>query len=224
MGLHRRFILTAVLVAGAPQLDRIRTQLTRDGVEIREKADLANQMQGSSSTSDQPMCPVCFCDIEDPVILQACGHTACRECLTGQVGADQAVPLRCAAEGCGREWVWRDVESLADRATLEKLMLGAFRGYLCSNQGTFGPCFGTDCDQIRRRDGSATFECDQCMVSYCVPCSEQLGQAVPIHEPTSCVDQQEAARLVSASAEFDVYAGSGACIVQYLTCVLACTQ
>lgn len=186
------------------QLDRIRTQLTQDGVEFREKADNDNRSQTSSGSEDQPLCPVCFDIIEDPVILQACGHTACRECLTAQVGADQAVPLRCAAEDCGREWVWRDVESVADRAALEKLMLGAYRDYLCGNQGTIGACFGTDCDQVRRRDGSKVFECDQCMLSYCVPCSEQLGQAVPVHEPTSCADNREAIRQVKQSADYDV--------------------
>ena len=192
----------------APALQKVKSSLVKSGIKLLAAAEvLARDAAGEAEV----LCPLCYCEVEDPTMLQACGHVFCRECLQGQVQAVDAstLPLRCYTEGCESEWVWRDMEMLAERETLEAMMQTSYRSHLAKHSKHLGACFGIDCEQIRPLDGRQTFECDQCMVVYCVDCSEKLGKAVLVHSPTSCAEHQEAVRRVESSASFDIYSMKG---------------
>ena len=73
------------LVGASSRTKCIRTHLSTMGVSLNVKnlnVVPASQPSLLSQVMDEVTCPICMCEFTDPVVLPACGHTFCRQCIT----------------------------------------------------------------------------------------------------------------------------------------------
>ena len=143
---------------------------------------------------DADLCPVCYTEDEEGdsiVILQACGHKYHLPCFIQQIVledmSDLEFPLECAAVGCKKAIVWKDIVSYISSHLLEKTLAASKRKFFQAHS-EFVPCFGNDCPQYFKKSQSQ-FDCDSCGKIYCAHCTISKGQAVSIHPGVPCNDE-----------------------------------
>ncbi len=147
--------------------------------------------------SEDASCPVCFCDITDPLILP-CSHTYCRSCLQHYLGslgqptqgAAQTVAA-CLAElgqeagsastACGYEIPLEIIRSLLTPGEESRLLEVTFLSHIHGRAQEFRYCPTADCQTIYRASTDGTLlRCPSCLARVCSTCH------VEFHEGLTC--------------------------------------
>ncbi|KAJ7290302.1 hypothetical protein C8J57DRAFT_1046014 [Mycena rebaudengoi] len=200
---------------GAERLvfDVVSRTLTIDGDENdvrRIRAEISTlQLGGVTSypsngeAGKDVLCPVCFCDVEDPVKL-GCGHSYCRECLQHYLrpaSQDQAFSARgCVAEitadqkdatrPCDVNIPYNTIRLLLSSAEEEGLLLTSFLAHINEHPTEFRYCPSADCQMVYRPGsvslvGTPRFQCPSCLIQICPACN------VEFHEGMSCGEHRD---------------------------------
>ncbi|KAJ8490200.1 hypothetical protein ONZ51_g2450 [Trametes cubensis] len=159
------------------------------------------QITTRSSGDDTP-CPICFCDVSDPLSLP-CGHTYCRPCLkhyllsiaqtTGGAASASAI---CLAEttssddgeaaSCGKGLPLSTVRALLSPEEEERLFEATFLSYIHGRPQEFKYCPTADCQTIYRAAPENTLlRCPSCLARICASCH------VESHEGLSCAEYKD---------------------------------
>ena len=135
--------------------------------------------------TEQGVCPICFCDGEDPVSPD-CGHACCRNCIALYISSaihSRFVPVNCVT--C-RQPI--SLSILSQFREFDDLLLASFKRYISSNPTKFENCPTPDCPQVYRI-GSTTetaVQCSECLAEICTSCK------VIWHEGMSYAETREA--------------------------------
>lgn len=176
----------------------------------------ASTTASSVSSESQISCPVCFCDVSDPVKLE-CGHEYCRSCLQhylrSAAGSAFSV-LKCVAEShvdsrsdpvpCNVNISYGIIRQLLTSAEETNLLEASFLSHIHEHPNDFRYCPSADCQVIYRPGPSGTvLECPACLVRICASCHTEF------HEDMSCGDYQDhltggLAALAKWKAENDI--------------------
>jgi hypothetical protein len=104
------------LKATAAGLSKLKGVLSGQKIELQQSRPpaLTKELISVDTKGD---CPVCLCELESPQML-SCGHQYCKMCLCNKIqsaanGGGGDIPLKCDNEGCGKAFVWRDIETNA---------------------------------------------------------------------------------------------------------------
>lgn len=158
-----------------------------------DEAELQRRIAALSPTDEDDLCAVCWTTPEDP-IRRDCGHTYCRECLSGQcssAGEGTGIPIRClggGSESCNEVMTLRELSDALPAAAFETLLQKAFSSYIRARLDVFQFCPTPDCDRVYRcsTDGR-TVLCDECLVDVCTTCH------VAAHDGLSCAEAKDLA-------------------------------
>ncbi|RAL50652.1 hypothetical protein DM860_015799 [Cuscuta australis] len=150
---------------------------------------LAQTSPKNDEDNDDSSCPICFCELEDPYMLEDCCHQFCRSCLSEQI--DSAIrtrdsfPLRCSKEGCGSPILLSDFRSLLSSPRGKKydeLVKASLDAYVAGSGGTYRFCPSPDCPSIyaaaisgpssssSSAPADSLFVCGACFVETCTQC------------------------------------------------------
>ncbi|CAA0812505.1 helicase domain-containing protein / IBR domain-containing protein / zinc finger protein-related [Striga hermonthica] len=153
--------------------------------ELKQKVeeiihDLARTegLQPGPENADDPSCPVCLCELEDPHALEGCGHRFCRMCLVEQcesaIKSHDGFPLKCAREGCGAYILVADLKTLLNVEKLDELFQSSLAAYVAGSGGVYRFCPSPDCPSVYRvaspGEPGAPFTCEVCLVETCTGC------------------------------------------------------
>ncbi|KAH9852190.1 hypothetical protein C2E23DRAFT_731379 [Lenzites betulinus] len=165
------------------------------------------------STDDAP-CPVCFCDVSDPLALP-CGHTYCRACLQhylaslahttgGGGGSSTATCLasvpRVRDDGttkesaCGLGVPLPIIRTLLSPGQEERMLEAAFLAHIHSRAQEFKYCPTADCATVYRAGvADSVLRCPTCLARICAFCH------VEAHEGLGCAEYKDQAAGGDAS-------------------------
>ncbi|KAI0328697.1 hypothetical protein GY45DRAFT_1306280 [Cubamyces sp. BRFM 1775] len=150
---------------------------------------------------DDILCPVCFCDVSDPLPL-ACGHTYCSDCLKHYLlsmaratGGAASAAATCLAEitsddaettPCGKGLPLSIIRALLSPEEEERLLEATFLSYIHSRPQDFKYCPTADCQTIYRAGPENTLlRCPSCLTRICASCH------VESHEGLSCAEYKD---------------------------------
>lgn len=186
---------------GGVMLEAVGTASAIEGLALEVAVWLADGAgDGGGDGGEEVVCSLCFCQADDAFELVACGHVFCRECIAGQFyGAHlqmeaPPLPLTCTAAGCGVEVAWGDVEALASPEALAFLRRCAVVSFVLASNGELRMCPLPGCGQVLSvrvgagAGGAGVGECDQCLRTYCMVCSDREGAPVDGHAGETCAD------------------------------------
>ncbi|KAJ7207207.1 hypothetical protein GGX14DRAFT_522233 [Mycena pura] len=186
-------------------LDVVARTLTVNGDDNhirRVRAELVALESGKilgAAADSESTCPVCFCDLEDPVTLD-CGHPYCRDCLQHYLRPTPQdpsfSPRKCVAEiissdpetsvPCGLHISYNIIRSLLTSAQEDSLLHASFLTYINEHPLDFKYCPSPDCEMVYRPTtmGSA-LQCPSCLIHICPACN------VEYHDGMSCAEHQD---------------------------------
>ena len=130
---------------------------------------------GSAEGNDEPVCPVCYCELEAPLRL-SCGHEYCTDCLqnwieaTGAAGAVMGFPLTCLAEGCAENVATLDIKRAISQEGFQQLQHAAVNEYVNAHLNSFQYCITPGCGGIFSLGDSRLARCSNCAISICISC------------------------------------------------------
>ncbi|KAK0225636.1 hypothetical protein IW262DRAFT_1446605 [Armillaria fumosa] len=169
-----------------------RALMVKKNVDIDQvQMSLAALDHGDSEQAGDDACPVCWCDITNPITLK-CGHSYCKECLQHMLlTTDSASPsLRCVKEVDGHscnEYV--DVGIIRKLLSPEQeshLLEVAFLAHIHARPEEFRYCPTPDCQVVYRPANEGTvLVCPSCWGKICAFCHVQF------HEGLSCKGHRE---------------------------------
>ncbi|KAI0629286.1 hypothetical protein C8Q77DRAFT_317706 [Trametes polyzona] len=158
----------------------------------------------SATDSDIP-CPICFCDVSDPLTLP-CGHTYCRSCLQHYLtslarpagsGSAGAFAAGCLAEvarddgtkgPCAHGVPLATIRALLSPGDEERLFDAAFLAYIHGRASEFKYCPSADCPTVYRAgEADTVLRCPTCLERVCAFCH------VEAHEGLSCAEYKDRA-------------------------------
>lgn len=183
---------------------------TQEALATLEKKLKGLEKKRTGATSGE--CFACFCDFDDPFSLALCGHTGCRGCLEMMIGTNSMeaphIPIVCRhTDGCDCPLTLSDLRSLAGDDFWQKVVASALQDFLDRNREAMVVCPKPGCGQVaravappakdspdERRRGGHVFDCESCVASYCLTCSEERGKATLSHPgeicKETCIDSQ----------------------------------
>ena len=166
---------------------------------LRRRFLEAQASEQRPAAAAEECCFVCFCELDSPYTLAACGHRACTACLSALLKHDlgdpaKPLPVVCCGEGgkCGRPVGVEDMQALCPPEVQDAMFKKGIRK-LVANKAAH-QCPTPDCEQLYRDSSVAPdglWMCDVCGTARCVPCMEVLENDrdwVP-HPGRSCEDR-----------------------------------
>ncbi|KAJ7612217.1 hypothetical protein FB45DRAFT_1118020 [Roridomyces roridus] len=143
-------------------------------------------------SADGAECPVCFCELDDPVKLD-CGHLYCRSYLRPSPQDPSFSVRKCMAEAqpgdsCGMGIGYSTIRSLLTSAEEDTLLRASFLSFVNEHPTELRYCPSPDCEMVYRpasNEGSSSFQCPSCLVDICPACN------VAFHEGMSCEEHQD---------------------------------
>ncbi|KAJ7184679.1 hypothetical protein C8R46DRAFT_1343710 [Mycena filopes] len=190
---------TLTVTGDANHLRRLRAELSA----LESGATLsADRNGGGASAGIDTTCPVCFCDVEDPVRLN-CGHAYCRDCI--QLYLRQAQdsgfsPRKCVAEvissegatstPCGLSIPYPIIRSLLTSAEEDFLLRASFLAHINQHPADFRYCPSADCEMVYRPSttqaaSDSAIQCPSCLIHICRTCN------VENHDGITCAEHQD---------------------------------
>jgi RNA recognition motif-containing protein len=169
-------------------------------IAAMDSASPAVRAQTASLT--QALCPVCFCDVSDPIKLP-CGHSYCLTCmqhlLRARTGSSSSFSLltcvaqkadterESAATSCSVYIPYPIIRQLLQPAEESALLRAAFHSHLHARPGEFRYCPTPDCPVIYRHrgedeDSGRVLQCPACIARICARCH------VEFHEGLTCAE------------------------------------
>ncbi|XP_078618515.1 uncharacterized protein LOC144886044 [Branchiostoma floridae x Branchiostoma japonicum] len=158
--------------------------------EILERKGESCQRETEDDSKD---CGICSCSLDDKDYrLQCCGHRYCYECVKHQLTSairSQEFPIRCATDGCSRDFFLRDLRLLLNQADFRQLVTGSLNAFVNKSGGRYRPCPTPDCLTVYRSvtedEGEGhVFQCCVCDKRLCTRCH------VDMHDGMSCATWQ----------------------------------
>lgn len=186
------------------RLDVVRRRIVVQGDDadvhtIREAVtqQLAGALERRVGTSNDADCPVCFCDVTDPVTLP-CFHSYCRSCLRHYLGSlgQSTSPTHsiatCLAEieqddgshrACMHAIPLATIRTLLSPGEEDQLLESTFLSYIHGRPQEFRYCPTADCQTIYRASTDGTLlRCPLCLARICSTCH------VEFHEGLTCAE------------------------------------
>ncbi|KAG7093612.1 hypothetical protein E1B28_007277 [Marasmius oreades] len=139
-------------------------------------------------------CPICFGEVELPIIL-SCRHSYCRTCLSSYLLAakdNHHFPLSCLGHNakCPTLIPLSVVQELLPVTTFHALAEAAFTSHIDTHPAEFHYCPSPDCTQVYRPAPPGTvLQCPSCLVKICPRCH------VEYHEGFDCPEKEGGDRL-----------------------------
>ena len=138
--------------------------------------------------NEMPDCPICICPVELSQVyrLEYCGHAYCRECLKSLILnglTDKKFPIQCAAEGCGKDIVIRDISIHIKQGafTTGRLVTAAVDCLVAKNSSSYHYCLTPNCEMVYKiTSPGELFKCPLCFCRICTACHIQY------HDGMSC--------------------------------------
>lgn len=141
--------------------------------ELEKLASHFNQSCFTELQANQEICPVCFCPaLTLTYRLENCGHLYCDGCIKGLLG-DVQIPLKCCAEGCGKELILEDIRKILDydKEKINGLLNECLKDYI-KNNNDFVYCPAPDCSMfVNKKTCGAKWNCPLCHNEICIPCN-----------------------------------------------------
>lgn len=159
--------------------ENVRLNITKAPELFLKKKDVAKALvlirtlpthgQETLSTEDQEECPICFCEIEDPVRLD-CHHACCRICMNHQIYTAvraRRLPVTCTI--CAKPIGLSILRQFRD---FDELLIASFNSYISSNPTKFESCPTADCPQVYRigSTSESVVQCSECLAEICTSC------------------------------------------------------
>ena len=168
-----------------------------------DRRGLRNLTRGrtGATTNNKNECPFCSCDLEKPVTLSSCNHTACEECWSNMIEAEKyKLPIVCQYEKCNEPLFLNDLKRLAKNKTFTEIQEKALSDFVEKHNEEFLECPKVGCNQIFRMSvlkdknkgeervngGKLVVDCDICYSSYCMHCSKKQGKPCFSHPLELC--------------------------------------
>lgn len=154
-----------------------------------------------ATTNNKTECPFCSCDLEKPVTLSSCNHTACEECWSNMIEAGKfKLPIVCQYEKCNEPLFLNDLKRLVKNKTFTEIQEKALSDFVEKHSEEFLECPKVGCNQIFRMSvlkdknkgeervngGKLVVNCDVCYSSYCLHCSKKQGKPCFSHPSELC--------------------------------------
>ncbi|XP_045199868.2 uncharacterized protein LOC123554058 [Mercenaria mercenaria] len=144
--------------------------------EMRE--EIIKRYKATVLGNDLPDCPICLCPVEesDMYRLEYCGHAYCKVCVTSLIQNavfDRQLPVICAAEGCVKPLVIRDINTQIKMGTVKRKAVvdSAVACFVSKNNRNFHFCLTPDCVIIyRATSNGGMFVCPMCRMKICTSC------------------------------------------------------
>ena len=139
------------------------------------------------ATRDIPDCPVCFCEVNNPVKL-TCGHTYCFACLLHFLVTAENFPVGCLGEDgrCGVAIPLSTISHILPPKDETKFFDTAFLAYIHQRPNEFRYCPTPDCQMIYRpAEPGIMLRCFSCLARICPSCH------VEFHEGLTCKEHHE---------------------------------
>jgi len=148
------------------------------------------------------VCVICYCEVDDDNIqMQTCLHRACRECCKSWPIESSQFPIKCLS--CSTYLCLSDIYNVFDSMRVGKIKSLA-QGHFKLNEGkelvTY--CVTKGCNMLvplpeagaspeeKKAAGGYVSSCEHCDLSFCLECSEKMGEVVAPHKGLSCNDNQ----------------------------------
>ena len=140
-------------------------------------------------------CPICFCEAEEgeALVLTACGHTFCKECIQEQTKArmeEGDVEIQCLSHGCAESLSHAEVRQASGDAVFETL---SKRGLdrATALEPSLHNCRTPDCTYVVSFDPlndavPPSLSCPLCKTTCCLSCG-----AAPYHTSMTCVEHKK---------------------------------
>jgi IBR domain, a half RING-finger domain/IBR domain/RING-type zinc-finger len=162
-------------------------EVNGSALDLEEASGLMKKARSSqqlaANITDSPDCPICYCDVENPVSFK-CGHSYCQGCFDLYVESSlgsRSAPLSCAT--CNTKI---DLSILRPLQSFDELLSIAFANYVSSNPTLYSYCPTPDCPQIYQIGSAGTVvQCSECLTHICTFCK------IEWHEGMSCEEVQE---------------------------------
>ncbi|KAL0950368.1 hypothetical protein HGRIS_010334 [Hohenbuehelia grisea] len=176
---------------------------------IRNALDVENSGISPPSTQIDTLCPVCFCDITEPLGLP-CGHFYCTTCLQHLLYSTPSSgfsPLTCIAEVptpnhaspssvCGVGIPYEILREHLSSAEETRVLRQSLVSHIQARPSKYRYCPTPDCEVIYRPGPMGTvYQCPACLISICGACHAEL------HDGLSCADYQDELAGGSAALE-----------------------
>lgn len=154
------------------KVDQIIAELASDG-GVRAAPPLSD---------DECCCPICLCELEEPHLLEGCGHRFCRGCLVEQlesaIRTREGFPLSCLAAGgsCRVPILLVDLRCLLPPEKLEELFRASLAAFVAGSGGAYRFCPSPDCPGVYRAvaeeaaAAAAPYACGACSAETCRRC------------------------------------------------------
>ena len=161
----------------------------------RAVISMASYSASASSQNVDVLCPVCYCEVTDPIKL-SCGHVYCTTCLQhflrSAIGPN-FIQLRCIAEEldelteqnspCHAEIPYHIIRDVLPTTEEKVLLESSFLSYIHARPAEFHYCPTPDCRVIYRPGVQGTaLQCPSCLARICAACH------VEFHEGLSCAE------------------------------------
>ncbi|TFK94195.1 hypothetical protein K466DRAFT_536709 [Polyporus arcularius HHB13444] len=159
-----------LVVRGDETASRIAREAVTNFPGVRSPAD-------APQLSEDASCPVCLCDITDPLILP-CSHTYLAACL-----AELGQEAGSVSTACGYEIPLEIIRSLLTPGEESRLLEATFLSHIHSRAQEFRYYPTADCQTIYRASTDGTLlRCPSCLARVCSTCH------VEFHEGLTCAE------------------------------------
>ncbi|KAF9024567.1 hypothetical protein BDZ89DRAFT_1017497 [Hymenopellis radicata] len=169
-----------------------RTLNVGEAVDVDEVRGALTRLAGANiqnGLGDAQACPVCYCDVTNPVVLQ-CGHAYCKECLAHMLTttSPSSPIVKCIHEGSELCSTGIDLAVIRDLLRPEQeqhLFQTAFLAYIHARGDEFKYCPTPDCGVVYRSAHEGTvLTCPSCVNRICAACHVQF------HEGLTCAQHR----------------------------------
>ncbi|RKP17141.1 hypothetical protein ROZALSC1DRAFT_9489, partial [Rozella allomycis CSF55] len=151
-----------------------------------------------TKSSHEELCPICFCGVDDDLIILACDHKYCRECFCAYIKSTEVFPIKCLSKNCNNPLLLNDIKSYVQEYEFNNLLQKSFNLYISQHAELYFYCKTPDCTQIFNKcPSSKDMLCTQCFSSICVSCAEFA------HEGQTCAEYQRTKNMTMEDKEFE---------------------
>lgn len=157
---------------------------TEDALERVKRMLVGQKAIFTARQGVEDSCIICFETLNDnnSLSMTLCSH---RHHMSEDCTAiDTMPPVKCfSSDGCQEEMCIADIVSLFPQDWLDSFKTAAANVFAHSHH--IRSCPG-NCNQLVP-PATAGFDCDQCLKSFCIPCSEFAAKPIETHAGMTCV-------------------------------------
>lgn len=201
---HRLYGSSLNVWAREQEIELFRSSLSERGWLRRPVVQVA------IGTAD--LCGLCMCEFDESTCqLEGCGHRFCTACLKGALSNPDGTsfpvacpqPLADAGGMCRQPLVWRDLVLLCSPEVLARVKGIAVDTFVRERKAEALYCPKPGCNHIlkppqplpehggeQRRLGGLLSHCELCNFTYCLQCTEKMGEPQGVHWGCTCLEVQ----------------------------------